>query len=215
VNDYCAQFMQSLFCSEQNPTGEDPVVFAQYMESVGCGTENAVRVTAGELAQEAYGELPLTKPTPDRYPKGTLPDGRPYTVVNTYVWFWDDTSTWGSVSSPPVCVGTFCATAVARPSSLGFDPGDGASSVSCPGPGTAFDRSASSSWVPGPQPQGCDYRYTRSTYGTSGGELTATYSITWTVTWTATDGESGTLAPLQTTATSRFAVAELQSVVNP
>ena len=75
-------------------------------------------------------------------------------------------------------------------------------------------RPAGGSWIPTPQPQGCDYQYTKSTYGYPNGELTATYTITWGVTWTGTNGTSGTLNPLATTANSIFAVAELQSVVS-
>ena len=46
------------------------------------------------------------------------------------------------------------------------------------------------------------------------GEVTSTYTIGWTVTWTATNGQGGAFDDLQTTANSRFAVAELQSVVS-
>jgi hypothetical protein len=72
---------------------------------------------------------------------------------------------------------------------------------------------ANGAWVPPRQSQGCDYRYLKSTFGYPNGELTATYSITWTVTWTGTNGMSGALNPLTTTAASTFAVAELQAVV--
>lgn len=179
-----------------------------------CDTQVVPPPTAADLAQAAYGELTFAAVTPERYPSGTLPDGRGYTVVNAYTWFWVSTTSWHA-DPKTVCTpgGALCATAIATPTILTFDPGDGASAVSCDGPGMPWHRQASGSWVPERQPDGCDYRYTRSTFGAPSGVLTARYSITWTVTWTGTNGTSGTLAPLQTTATSTFAVAELQSVV--
>lgn len=169
-------------------------------------------VTAGTLAQSAYGNLPLVSPAPSRYPSGTLRDGRPYTIVQTHMWFSSAPGSWSNVSKK-VCAGALCATAVAKPTTLTFDPGNGDASVSCPGPGSTFHRAAGGSWVPGRQPQGCDYQYTKSSYGMPNGEVTSTYTISWTVTWTATNGQGGTFNDLQTTKSSRFAVAELQSVV--
>ncbi len=169
--------------------------------------------TAAQLAQSAYGQLSLPDPVPSRYPTGSLKDGRPYTIVQTHMWFWSDPSVWKPLSKT-VCAGALCATATARPSSLSFDPGNGDQPVSCAGPGTAWVRPAGGSWVPTPQPQGCDYQYTTSTYGYPNGELTAAYTITWGVRWTGTNGTSGTLNPLATTVNSTFAVAELQSVVS-
>lgn len=168
--------------------------------------------TALQLAQLAYGELVLPKPTPSRYPTGTLSDGRPYTIVQTHMWFSTSPDSW-TASSKKVCAGALCATATAKPTTLTFDPGNGDSSVSCPGPGTTFQRPSGGSWVPGRQPQGCDYQYTTSSYGDPSGEVTSTYTIGWTVTWTATNGQGGTFNDLQTETTSHFAVAELQSVV--
>ena len=39
------------------------------------------------------------------------------------------------------------------------------------------------------------------------------YGIRWSITWSSSDGESGTLPDLTTTAASTFAVAEVESVV--
>jgi hypothetical protein len=128
------------------------------------------------------------------------------------MWFSTSATSW-QPQSKTVCVGALCATATAQPTSLSLDPGNGDRAVSCPGPGTAFVRQSGGSWVPGRQPQGCDYMYRNSTYGSPNGELTATYTITWTVTWTGTNGTAGTLNPLTTATGSTFAVAELQSVV--
>jgi len=181
---------------------------------VGCPQWNTgAQPTAAQLAQSAYRLLSLPDPVPSRYPTGSLKDGRPYTIVQTHMWFWSDPSVWKPLSKT-VCAGALCATATASPSSLSFDPGNGDQPVSCAGPGTAWVRPAGGSWVPAPQPQGCDYQYAASTYGYPNGELTAAYTITWGVKWTGTNGTSGTLNPLATTVNSAFAVAELQSVVS-
>jgi len=130
------------------------------LKVVGCapGQTTARQPTALELAQLAYGLLRLPSPVPSRYPSGTLADGRPYTVVNTYMWFWTDPSVWQPLSKR-VCAGALCATATARPSQLTLDPGNGDQAVSCPGPGTRWARPPGASWVPPKQPQGCDYQY--------------------------------------------------------
>lgn len=165
-----------------------------------------------DLARTAYGQLPLLNPVPSRYPTGTLKDGRSYTIVQAHMWFATAPSSW-AVRSKTVCAGGLCATAVAKPTTLTFDPGNGDGSVSCPGPGTTFQRAAGGSWVPGRQPQGCDYQYTKSSFGMPNGEVTSTYTVGWTVTWTANNGQGGTFNDLQTSTISRFVVAELQSVV--
>lgn len=168
--------------------------------------------TALQLAQLAYSALALPKPTPSRYPAGTLNDGRPYTIVQTHMWFSTSPGSWRTLSKK-VCAGELCATATGTPTTLTFDPGNGDDSVSCPGPGTTFQTPANGSWIPSLQPQGCDYQYTTSSYGDPSGEVTSTYTIGWTVTWNATNGQGGSFDDLQSAAISRFAVAELQSVV--
>ena len=196
-----------------DPTAQNPILAANSCPTVGAGgAAGPPPPTAAQLAQMAYGELQLAPPVPGRYPSGTLRDGRPYTIVKTNMWFSTSAEMWRS-QSKTVCAGPLCATATATPASLSFDPGNGDSSVSCPGPGTTFVRSTDGSWIPGRQPQGCDYMYLTSTFGDPNGELTATYSIRWDVAWTGTNGTAGTLNPMTTATAATFAVAELQSVV--
>jgi hypothetical protein len=206
----------ALFCGQLTQGGIPAATWATFLQVVGCAPSSqpaAVRApTAAELALAAYGRLRLPSPVPARYPTGTLRDGRPYTIVQTYMWFWSSPATWRPLRKR-VCAGALCATATAVPTSLSFDPGNGEQGVSCAGPGTAWARPPGGSWIPTSQPQGCGYRYTTSTFGDPNGELTATYTITWQVTWTGTNGTAGRLNPLSTTADSTFAVAELQSVV--
>src|SRR5215472_3197210 len=206
------------FCGQLTQGSIPAATWTAFLQAVGCGPGNqpttaAARApTAAQLALAAYGRLRLPAPVPARYPAGTLRDGTPYTIVQTYMWFWSSPAMWKPLNKR-VCAGALCATATAVPTSLAFDPGNGEQGVSCAGPGTAWARPPGGSWIPSPQPQGCDYRYTTSTFGYPNNVLTATYTITWQVTWTGNNGSAGRLNQLTTTADSTFAVAELQSVV--
>ena len=165
------------------------------------------------LATAAYGQLVMPTPVPSHYPTGTLREnGHPYTLVNANTWFWTDPATWQPVSKT-VTAGAVWGKATATPISLSFTPGDGARAVTCPGPGTAF-KATVDTWVSPVNPQGCSYRYPNSSYGIGGDDqVTSTYTITWRVDWTGSDGTSGAFNSLQTQTTSRFSVAELQTVV--
>jgi hypothetical protein len=72
-------------------------------------------------------------------------------------------------------------------------------------------RSGDGVWAP--SPSGCDYQYPHSSIHEPNGEVTATYGINWAIAWSSTTGQNGTLPNLATTATSTFAVAEVESVV--
>jgi len=166
------------------------------------------------LAQQAWGQLVLSTPKPSRYPTGILKEnGHPYTVVNANTWFWTDPATFQPLSKT-VTAGAVSGTATATPVSLTFAPGDGGSHpVTCKGPGQAWQPN-DQVWLPPASPQGCSYQYPNSSLGVGGDDqVTATYTITWTVTWTGSDGTSGAFNGMQTQTASRFAVAEVQTVV--
>lgn len=161
------------------------------------------------VAQQALTTLRIPAPTPGRYPAGRLQDGRPYTVVRAYTWYYTDRAGF-KVLTARAAVGAVSAQVTVTPTRLSFTPGDGARAVSCPGPGVAWQRS-DGPWAA--SPAGCDYRYPHSSIGEPNGEVTATYGITWAITWSASTGASGTLPPLTTTVNSTFAVAEAEAVV--
>jgi len=165
------------------------------------------------LAQQAWGELVMPVPKPSRYPTGTLKEsGHPYTVVNANTWFWTDPATFQPVSKT-VTAGAVWGKATATPVSLTFTPGDDGHPVTCKGPGQAWQPN-DQTWLPPANPQGCSYQYPNSSLGMGGDDqVTATYAITWTVTWAGSDGTSGAFNGMQTQTTSRFAVAEVQTVV--
>ncbi|MGB8380675.1 MAG: hypothetical protein WCG47_05390 [Dermatophilaceae bacterium] len=169
--------------------------------------------SAFSLALSAWGELVMPTPVPSRYPSGTLKEsGHPYTIVNANTWFWTDPGTWQPVSKT-VTAGAVWGRATASPVSLSFTPGDGSRTVSCPGPGSPW-KANERTWLAPVNPQGCSYRYSKSSLGVGGDDqVTATYTITWNVTWTGSDGTSGAFNNMQTSTPSRFAVAEVQTVV--
>jgi hypothetical protein len=169
--------------------------------------------TSAQLAQAAFGELVMPLPVPSRYPSGILKEsGHPYTIVNANTWFWIDPGTFQPVSKT-VTAGAVWGKATATPVSLGFTPGDGSHSVSCPGPGSPW-KANDQTWLAPVNPQGCSYRYLQSSLGVGGDDqVTATYTITWNVTWTGSDGTGGAFNNMQSQTTSRFGVAEVQTVV--
>lgn len=169
--------------------------------------------TSAQLALAAIGELVMPSPAPSRYPSGILKEsGHPYTIVNANTWFWTDPATFQPVSKT-VTAGAVWGRATASPVSLGFTPGDGSHSVSCPGPGRPW-KANDQTWLAPVNPQGCSYRYLQSSLGVGGDDqVTATYTITWNVTWSGSDGSGGAFNNMQTQTTARFAVAEVQTVV--
>lgn len=162
-----------------------------------------------QLARQALQTLVVPPPSPGRYPAGTLPDGRPYTVVRAPTWFWTNSTDWRPLTAR-ADVGGVWAQVTVTPTRLSFSPGDGGAAASCPGPGTSWDPGFAA-WTA--SPSGCDYSYARSSVDVPGGLLTARYGITWQVSWTSSTGASGQLPELTTTSTSTFAVVEEQTVV--
>jgi hypothetical protein len=162
-----------------------------------------------DLARRALKTLLIPSPTVGRYPAGRLKDGRPYTVVNAYTWYWSDAASFTTLTARATAGGVWSQVTV-TPSRLTFTPGDGSPPVSCAGPGVAWQR-GDGVWAG--SPTGCDYRYPHSSIHQPVGVVTATYGIRWQVTWTSSTGAAGTLPGLTTTATSTFAVAEVESVV--
>lgn len=166
-------------------------------------------VSPAVLAARALASLRLPHPTPGRYPAGVLRDGRPYTVVTAYTWYWTDPASFHTLTARASAGGVWAQVSV-TPTALTFSPGDGGGAVSCAGPGVVWRR-GDGPWAA--SPAGCNYRYPHSSIGRAGGEVTATYGIAWTVTWTSSTGETGSLPAMTTTTPARFAVAEVESVV--
>lgn len=169
-----------------------------------------VTVTPNQLAQRAMATLTLPKPVPPSSPSGAkLSDGRPYTVVRVPTWFWTNPSSY-EVNSARASTGPVWAQVTVTPVALTFTPGDGGMTVSCAGPGILWTPQAGQ-WTRAPG--GCDYAYSQSSFGSPGGQLTATYGIVWRAIWVGSGGTGGSFPDVTTNATSRFAVAEAQAVI--
>jgi hypothetical protein len=161
------------------------------------------------LAQQAFAELALPKPTNGRSPGPDSSDpahgGLPYTIVNLWTWYWTDPAAWVEQSITVTLQGV-SATATAKPTTLVFDPGDGSAPVSCAGPGRPWSEADAND---PPSGGGCGFRYAAVT---PDGPLTSTVSIRWHATWTGTGGVGGDLGDVTTSATSSFLVEQIQVV---
>jgi hypothetical protein len=170
------------------------------------GEDPPVAVTPAQLAQQALRQLRVPKPTIKRSPsERNADDGVPYTWVNLWTWYWTSPARWRSLSERATAGAVFAEVTV-TPLRLVLEPGDGSAAVSCSGPGRPWRRSDGNS---APSDGGCGFRYQRVT---TGGPLTATVSIRWLVTWTGSGGAGGSLPEMTTSASSTFAVQQVQAV---
>lgn len=163
--------------------------------------------TPAQLAEQAYQQMRMPLPVPQHSPDLQLLDGRSATLVGEHTWIWTDRGSW-ITQSKRVAAGPVWAEVTAAPVRLSFETPI-STSVSCPGPGTPYDREYG---LHAASPD-CDSVFTRSSYGEPGDQITATYSITWSVSWTGSTG-SGTLPNLTSRATTTFAVAEAQALIH-
>jgi hypothetical protein len=173
-------------------------------------TAAATGPTPAQLAEQAYQQMRMPLPLPQHSPDLRLLDGRSATVVGEHTWFWTDPSSWAE-QSRRVAAGSVWAEVMAIPVRLSFYTAI-STSVSCPGPGTPYDRRYG---LHAASPD-CDVVFNRSSYGQPGDQVTATYRIAWRVTWvgsTGTASVSGDLPTMTSQATATFAVAEAQALI--
>jgi hypothetical protein len=132
-------------------------------------------------------------------PRGT--DG----LVGLPEWYWVPRAEWRPVTMT-VRAGPMWATATAIPTMLSYVPGDGMGSVSCPGPGSTFNRA-----VPAYRQQTrCSYTYIRPSKGQPGEVFQAGLFVTWTIRWTGSGGAGGLITRSYTTGTA-FAIRVAQA----
>jgi hypothetical protein len=136
------------------------------------------------------------------------PDPTVGLVVKVATWFAVPAAQWTPIQATATALGT-SVTVTATPGTLTFDPGDGATPVSCAGPGPVFDPSAG----PSAAAPACSYSYhDASTAAPNGRSWPASLAVRWTVTWTASNGQSGALDPLVTTTPVAAVVREYQAI---
>ena len=158
-------------------------------------------VAPAVLAQTARRYLPL--PAPGIRTSPAAADQ----VVNVPTWLWVDPATWGTRSAT-ASVPNETATVTATPVRVTWTMGDGRRVV-CAGPGTPY--SAGDPARPSPD---CGHVYRRSSAGQGGLAYPVAATTSWRISWVASGvvAASGTLAPLERTATTSLRVAEAQTV---
>jgi len=136
------------------------------------------------------------------------PDPAAGLVVRVATWFAVPAAQWAPVRDTATALGE-SVTVTATPDTLTFDPGDGATPVSCAGPGPTFVPGAA---VPS-TPPACSYTYRdASTAAPDGQHWQAALSVRWQVTWTASNGQTGTLDPIVTTTPLALTVQEYEAI---
>ena len=124
------------------------------------------------VAQQALRRLSLGSPAIRMAP----PTGAAQ-LVGVATWLWIDPAAWKAVSAS-ASAGPVTTTATATPSKVVWDMGDGAS-VTCAGPGTAYDPSQPNATTD------CSYTWPAP------GSYQVTATVYWSVTWTATGAPGG------------------------
>lgn len=166
-------------------------------------------VTPASLAHRAYASIRFPRPSGHRSPPAGLDyKGYPVTYVGLWTYFWTDPATWKPLTAT-ARAGGLAATVTARPVALVFDPGDGASPVSCAGPGQPWTDSDGNS---APSGGACGYRYTRVTGPGYDHPITSTQTIVWKITWSGTGDTSGEIPQLSTSTSGRLNVLQIQTV---
>jgi hypothetical protein len=100
-------------------------------------------------------------------------------------------------------------TVTATPASVTWTSGDGGS-VTCAGPGMPYPVGDPN---PPAQSPTCGHAFTRSSTGFPGGVYPLTAQVSWQISWQASNGQTGTLPSLTTSATAQVRVVEVQALV--
>ncbi|WP_395108085.1 hypothetical protein [Actinomadura sp. SCN-SB] len=175
-------------------------VACQMLQRPDADADSAPAVTPGQLATTRWQQLPIPLPqVRTAPPRGT--DG----LVGLPQWFW--IANW-SARTARAQAGAVWAEVTARPTSMTIHPGAGLPSITCPGPGTAYDpaRSAAS------QQSDCSYTYPQSSAAQPRGAYRVTVTVVWGGTWVGSDGSGGSLPPLSRSTSFALRIAEAQGL---
>ena len=152
----------------------------------------AAQVSAVALAEQAAKTLALSSPAIEMAP----PDGHSQ-LVNVATWLWVNPALWHPVSASATA-GPVTATAVAAPTKVVWDMGDG-QSVTCDGPGTPYVASDPNATTH------CSYTWSTP------GDYMVTATVYWSVSWTATGTVGGGNLGLQGGPAAEMPVTVTQS----
>ena len=147
------------------------------------------QVTPQQLLVQALQELKVPTLAP-----ATAPPRGHDGLVGLAEWFWVPAGRWHA-RSVTVSAGPVWATATATPLNLTVQPGAGLGTISCAGPGAAYDRAKPAAG----QHTDCSYTYQQPSAGLSGNAYQVTVSVTWRISWTGSGGAGGVLDPALTT----------------
>jgi hypothetical protein len=154
------------------------------------------------LVDAAVDHLTVPYLVPRSSPAGT-PDRPLVTGLDT--WIWVEPAQWAPVSAQ-ASIPVATVTAVASPTALSVDPGDGSPATTCTGPGEPWDGQPDE--VPAP----CGHRYHRTSGSAPGGTWPLAITVTWDITWTCNPGcGSGTGPPFVLTTTRPSTVHQIQT----
>ena len=203
----CDAYSHNLYCSQVSlaGTGASYATWVSFLKGIGCWHNPYVPGNPVVAAHDALASIHFPKPTGDRSPTTSLTyDGLPFTYVNLWTFYWTDPRTW-KVLTATASDGDQSATVTARPVQLNFDPGNGARSVTCGGPGrpwTAADGNGA------PTNGACAFQYAR----VASSPITTTQSIVWKITWRGTGNTSGEIPSLSTSTSEQLRVLQIQVV---
>lgn len=153
-----------------------------------------------ELALTRWARLPIPAPV-----VRTAPPRRAGGLVGLPEWFW--VTNWRPLSDRAAARGVW-ARMTARPQNMTIEPGSGERAVSCPGPGTAYDKALPAR----SQHTRCSYTFSRSSLHQPGHAYRVRVQVVWGGTWTGSDGSSGALPPISRSTTIRLRIAEAQAL---
>jgi hypothetical protein len=167
-----------------------------------CTVPAATQVTPVQLAQQAWNllhlPLPRVRTAPPRGAQG---------LVGLAEWVWVPRAQWRSLAKT-ASAGAVWARVTATPKQLIIRPGAGLPTMSCGGPGTAYEPSQSVS----AQRTDCSYTYLRSSRNQPGGVYRVTVTVVWGGTWIGSGGAGGGLPDISRSTTFALRVAEGQGL---
>ena len=144
-----------------------------YLTWTPIGTSPPSAPSPAQLARSALAQIRLSAPTIRMAP----PTDK--LIVNFATRLWINPSIWRPLIAT-AAVGGVSATVTATPSRVVWNMGDG-STVTCRGPGNAYDPSRD----PSLQPTDCSYTYQAPSKSQPGGRYAVSVRVYWHAVWTS------------------------------
>lgn len=152
------------------------------------------------LLADAWRYLAVPSPEPGLSPAGDQ-------IANLPTWLWVDPAGWGPQRST-VAVPGVSVTVIAEPIDITWAFGDG-TSITCAGPGTAYDPRLSLS----AQRPTCSHTFRRSTASMPAGSIAAAVTVRWQASWTVAGAAGGgDLGEIERTTDFSVRVGEVQAI---